>query len=193
MTTNTATGSMIGYCRTSTDAQDAQLQRDALTGAGCSRLFEDVISGKLRDRPELDRMLGYVRPGDTVVVWKLDRFSRSLSDLLAIIDDLGKAGVHFKVLTGALAGIDTRTADGRLFLSIVGAMAEFERSLIVERTKAGLEAAKAQGRVGGRPTVVDEDKLAAARARRARGESVASIAKALGVSRATLYRHLEPA
>jgi DNA invertase Pin-like site-specific DNA recombinase len=193
MTTNTATGSLIGYARVSTDAQDATLQRDALNAAGCARIFEDTMSGKIKDRPELDKMLSYVRAGDTVVVYKLDRFSRSLSDLLSIIDDLGKVGVHFKVLTGALAGIDTRTPDGRLFLSIVGAMAEFERSLIVERTKAGLEAAKSQGRVGGRPTVIDEDKLTVARARRAKGESVTSIAKALGISRATLYRHLEAA
>lgn len=133
---------------------------------------------------------GSLRPGDTLCVWKLDRFARSLIDLVTLVDSLAARGIGFKVLTGALASIDPNTPDGRLMLQVVGAMAEFERSLIKDRTRAGLDAARAQGRTGGRPAVMDADKLAAAKARRAKGESVTAIAKALGVSRATLYRAL---
>ncbi|WP_030951788.1 recombinase family protein [Streptomyces sp. NRRL S-481] len=186
----TPTGQLIGYARVSTDDQEAQLQRDALTAAGCARIFEDKASGKNTDRPELTAALDYARPGDTLCVWKLDRFARSLIDLVTMVDTLRERGIGFKVLTGALANIDPGTADGRLMLQVVGAMAEFERSLIKERTRAGLDAAKAQGRTGGRPSVVDEDVLTVAHARKAKGESVSAIAKALGISRATLYRHL---
>ena len=182
---------LIGYQRVSTDDQDAQLQLDALTAAGCSRIFTDKASGKNMQRPELAAALDYLRPGDTLVVWKLDRFARSLIDLVTTVDALRERGIGFKVLTGALANIDTGTADGRLMLQVIGAMAEFERSLIVERSRAGLDAAKAQGRTGGRPAVMNADKLAAAKARRENGESVTNIAKALGVSRATLYRALD--
>ncbi|MFE6333842.1 recombinase family protein [Streptomyces sp. NPDC057798] len=189
MTTPT-TGHLIGYARVSTDDQEAQLQRDALTDAGCSRIFEDKASGKNTDRPELTAVLDYLRAGDTLVVWKLDRLGRSLIDLVSIVDGLRGRGIGFKVLTGALSAVDTTSADGRLFFQIIAAMAEFERSLIKDRTKAGLEAAKAQGRTGGRPTVITDDLLTVAKARKAKGESVSAIAKALGVSRATLYRHL---
>ncbi|MFE1171572.1 recombinase family protein [Streptomyces sp. NPDC058773] len=187
---NTNTGHLIGYARVSTDDQEAQLQHDALTEAGCTRIFTDKASGKNTDRPELAAVLDYLRPGDTLCMWKLDRFARSLIDLVTTVDALAERGIGFKVLTGALASIDPHTPDGRLMLQVVGAMAEFERSLIKDRTRAGLEAAKAQGRTGGRPTVMDADKLAAAKARRAKGEGVTAIAKALGVSRATLYRAL---
>lgn len=189
MTTNIS-GHLIGYARVSTEDQDAQLQHDALTEAGCTRNFTDKASGKNTDRPELAAALDYLRPGDTLVVWKLDRFARSLIDLVTTVDTLAARGIGFKVLTGALASIDPNTPDGRLMLQVVGAMAEFERSLIKERTQAGLDAAKAQGRTGGRPAVMDADKLTIARARRAKGESVTAIAKALKVSRATLYRAL---
>ncbi|MFE2926029.1 recombinase family protein [Streptomyces goshikiensis] len=188
---NTNTGHLIGYARVSTDDQEAQLQHDALTAAGCARIFTDKASGKNTERPELTAVLDYVRPGDTLCVWKLDRFARSLIDLVNMVDALAARGVGFKVLTGALASIDPNTPDGRLMLQVVGAMAEFERSLIKDRTRAGLDAARAQGRVGGRPAVMDADKLAAAKARRAQGESVTAIAKALKVSRATLYRALD--
>ncbi|KNB49186.1 recombinase family protein [Streptomyces caatingaensis] len=188
MTTNT--GHLIGYARVSTDDQEAQLQLDALSDAGCARIFTDKASGKNTDRSELAAALDYLRPGDTLCVWKLDRFARSLIDLVTMVDALAERGVGFKVLTGALASIDPGTADGRLMLQVVGAMAEFERALIKDRTRAGLDAARAQGRTGGRPAVMDADKLAAAKARRAKGESVTAIAKALGVSRATLYRAL---
>ncbi|MGW3113527.1 recombinase family protein [Streptomyces sp. NPDC001091] len=186
-----ASGQLIGYARVSTDDQEAQLQHDALTAAGCARIFEDKASGKNTVRPELTAALDYLRPGDTLCVWKLDRFARSLIDLVTTVDALRERGIGFKVLTGALANIDTGTPDGRLMLQVIGAMAEFERSLIKERTQAGLDAARAQGRTGGRPTVVNEDVLTVARARKAKGESVSAIAKALGVSRATLYRHLD--
>ncbi|WP_424861486.1 recombinase family protein [Streptomyces sp. MMS24-I29] len=189
----TNTGHLIGYARVSGDDQEAQLQLDALMEAGCARVFSDKASGKNTERPELTAVLDYVRPGDTLCVWKLDRFARSLIDLVNMVDALAARGVGFKVLTGALASIDPNTPDGRLMLQVVGAMAEFERSLIQERTRAGLDAAKAQGRTGGRPVVMDADKLAAAKARRAKGESVTAVAKALGVSRATLYRALADA
>ncbi|MFD7226007.1 recombinase family protein [Streptomyces sp. NPDC059892] len=187
---DTNTGHLIGYARVSGDDQEAQLQLDALKEAGCNRVFTDKAGGKNTERPELTAVLDYVRPGDTLCVWKLDRFARSLIDLVNMVDALAVRGVGFKVLTGALASIDPNTPDGRLMLQVVGAMAEFERSLIQERTRAGLDAAKAQGRTGGRPAVMDADKLAAAKARRAKGESVTAVAKAVGVSRATLYRAL---
>ncbi|GFH36516.1 recombinase family protein [Streptomyces pacificus] len=187
---NTNAGHMIGYARVSTDDQEAQMQHDALTEAGCARIFTDKASGKNTDRPELTAALDYLRPGDTLCVWKLDRFARSLIDLVTMVDALRERGIGFRVLTGALANIDPATPDGRLMLQVVGAMAEFERDLIKDRTRAGLAAARAQGRTGGRPAVMDADKVAAAKARRAKGESVTAVAKALGVSRATLYRAL---
>ncbi|WNI31332.1 recombinase family protein [Streptomyces sp. ITFR-6] len=187
----TSTGHLIGYARVSTDDQEAQLQHDALIDAECARIFTDKASGKNTDRPELAAVLDYVRPGDTLCVWKLDRFARSLIDLVNMVDALAARGVGFRVLTGTLASIDPNTPDGRLMLQVVGAMAEFERNLIKDRTRAGLDAARAQGRTGGRPVVMDADKLAAAKARRAKGESATAVAKALGVSRATLYRALK--
>ncbi|MFD7231214.1 recombinase family protein [Streptomyces sp. NPDC059881] len=190
MATNTTTGQLIGYARVSTDDQEAQLQRDALMGAGCARIFEDKASGKNVDRPELTAVLDYARSGDVLCVWKLDRLGRSLIDLVSIVDGLRERGIAFRVLDGALSSVDTTSADGRLFFQVIAAMAEFERSLIKDRTRAGLDAARAQGRTGGRPSVVNEDALTVARARKAKGESVSAIAKALGVSRATLYRHL---
>ncbi|WP_107407978.1 recombinase family protein [Streptomyces sp. CC77] len=135
-------------------------------------------------------VLDYARPGDVLCVWKLDRLGRSLIDLVTIVDGLRERGIGFRVLDGALSSVDTTSADGRLFFQIIAAMAESERSLIKDRTQAGREAAKAQGRTGGRPSVVDEDVLTVARARKAKEESVSVIAKALGVSRATLYRHM---
>ncbi|MEU8521400.1 recombinase family protein [Streptomyces sp. NBC_01216] len=191
MAKDATAGHLIGYARVSTGEQEAQLQIDALSAAGCSRIFVDKASGKNVERPELMAAMDYLRRGDSLCVWKLDRFARSLIDLVTLVDGLSTRGVGFKVLTGALADIDPATADGRLMLQVVGAMAEFERSLIKERTKAGLKAAKAQGRTGGRPSVITDDKLTVARARKVKGESVSAIAKAIGVSRATLYRHLE--
>jgi DNA invertase Pin-like site-specific DNA recombinase len=190
MTTKNA-GTLIGYQRVSTNAQDAQLQADALAEAGCSRIFEDKASGKNADRAGLLAALDYIREGDTLTVWKLDRLGRSTKDVLTIAEDLHARGIALRILTGTLAGSYSPKGEGKFFFTMMVAFAELERDMIVERTRAGLDAAKAQGRTGGRPTVIDADKLAAAKARRKNGESVTAIARALSVSRATLYRHLE--
>jgi DNA invertase Pin-like site-specific DNA recombinase len=139
---------MIGYARVSTLDQNAELQLDELRAAGCTKIFIDEQSGLDRDRPELAKALGYVRKGDTLCCWKLDRIARSLLHLLEISADLEKRGVGFRILTG---NIDTTNAVGRLMFQMVGAFAEFEHSLMRERTMAGLAAARARGRVGGRP------------------------------------------
>lgn len=183
---------LIGLARVSTDGQDAQLQIDALRDAGCARIFEETISSRRRDRPGLAQALDHLRPyaEDTLVVWKLDRLGRSVKDVLTIADNLYDKGIGLRVLTGTLAGSYTPTGEGKFFFTIMAAFAELERDMIYQRTMAGLEAARRQGRFGGRPSVMDADKLAAARARRARGEGPTQIAKALGISRATYYRHV---
>ena len=182
---------LIGYARVSTDDQSARLQIDALTAAGCLKVFTDKASGSLANRPHLDKMLDQLRPDDVVVVWRLDRLGRSLKNLIALVDDLAKRGVGFRSLSES---IDTTTANGRLFFSIMGALAEFERDLIRERTNAGLAAARARGRVGGRPPVMTEEKVEVARQMyNSKEHTVDVIAKTLGVSRKTIYRHLAPA
>jgi DNA invertase Pin-like site-specific DNA recombinase len=181
---------LVGLARVSTDAQDARLQRDALAEAGCGRVFEEKISTRKTDRPGLAAALDYVRPGDTLCVWKLDRLARSVKDILIIADDLHGRGIGVRILTGKLAGSYAPAGEGKFFFTMMAAFAELERDIIHERTMAGLAAARARGRTGGRPAVMTDDKLAAARARRARGESPAQIARALGVSRTTIYRHL---
>ena len=179
---------LIGYARISTTDQDPALQLDALNNAGCIKVFSDTASGALDSRPELDRMLDQLRPGDTVVVWRLDRLGRSLKHLISLVEDLEAKGVGFRSLTEA---IDTTTAGGKLVFQIFGAMAEFERSIIKERTMAGLEAARARGRKGGRPTVMTPEKITMDRKLYDSKEyTVESIAKELGVSRKTVYRHL---
>jgi len=155
------------------------------------RYVEKISTRKAAtERPGLSAAVGYLRAGDTLVVWKLDRLGRSVKDVLAIADDLHARGIGVRILTGKLSGSYSPAGEGKFFSTMMAAFAELERDIIDERTMAGLAAAKAQGRTGGRPTVMDADKLAAARARRARGESPATIAKALGVSRASIYRHL---
>jgi len=183
---------LIGLARVSTDAQDAQLQQDALTLAGCARVYVEKVSTRkaAAERPGLTVALDYLRAGDTLVVWKLDRLGRSVKEVLTIADDLHARGIGVRILTGKLSGSYSPTGEGKFFFTMMAAFAELERDIIHERTMAGLAAARAQGRNGGRPTVMDEGKLAAAKARRARGESPAKIAKALGVSRASVYRHL---
>jgi DNA invertase Pin-like site-specific DNA recombinase len=183
---------LIGLARVSTDAQDAQLQQDALTFAGCTRIYVEEISTRkaTADRPDLVAALDYLRPGDTLLVWKLDRLGRSVKEVLTIADALHGRGIGVRILTGKLSGSYTPHGEGKFFFTMMAAFAELERDIIHERTMAGLAAARAQGKVGGRPTVMDPDKLAAARARRERGENPAQIAKALGVSRASVYRHL---
>ncbi|MBV2354666.1 recombinase family protein [Streptomyces sp. J2-1] len=181
---------VIGYQRVSTNAQDAQLQNDALTAAGCSKIYEDKASGKNVERPGLLSALDYMREGDTLCVWKLDRLGRSTKDVLTIAEDLHARGIALRILTGALAGNYSPKGEGKFFFTMMVAFAELERDMIVERTRAGLDAAKAQRRTGGRPTVITEDVLTVAKACKAKGESITAIAKALGVSRATLYRHI---
>ena len=182
---------LIAYLRVSSEAQDTQLQRDALGEAGCVKFFQDKISSRKADRPGLAAALAYLRRGDTLVVWKLDRLGRSVKEVPTIADELYEHGIGLRILTGTLAGTYTPTGEGKFFFTVMAAFAELERDMIHQRTMAGLAAARAQGRVGGRPSVMDADKLAAATARLARGESPAQIAKALGVSRATLYRHTD--
>ena len=181
---------LVGLARVSTDLQDAQLQRDALTAAGCGRIFEEKVSTRSAVRPGLAATVDYLRPGDTLAVWKLDRLGRSVKDVLTIADNLHDRGVQVRILTGKLAGTYSPKGEGKFFFTMMAAFAELERDILLERTTAGLAAARAQGRTGGRPTVMDADKLAAAHARRANGESPTQIAKALGVSRASIYRHL---
>lgn len=177
-----------GYARVSTVDQDPQLQLDALNRAGCARIFTDHASGKLDRRPALDELLATVLADDVVIVWRLDRLGRSLRHLIEVVTDLGERGVGFRSLTES---IDTTTAGGRLVFHVFGAMAEFERELIRERTAAGLAAARARGRVGGRPTVMSPEKLEVARTMyNSRQHTLAAIAETIGVSRATLYRHL---
>ena len=187
------TGSnLVGLARVSTESQDNALQTDALEVAGVVRIFTDTISSRkaATARPGLVAALDYLRPGDTLCVWKLDRLGRSAKEVLIIADDLHARGVGVRILTGKLAGDYQPTGEGKFFFTMMAAFAELERDIIHERTMAGLAAARAQGNVGGRPVVMDEDKIAAARARRERGERPTEIAKALGVSRASVYRHL---
>jgi len=178
---------LLGYARVSTTAQDPALQHDALTAAGCYRVWTDTASGALTVRPALDDVLERLGPGDVLVVWRLDRLARSLRHLLQLIDELTSRGVGFRSLTES---IDTTTATGRLVLHLFGALGEFERDLLRERTAAGLEAAASRGRRGGRPTVMTSAKLTAARALLADGRTAREAAGAVGVSRATLYRAL---
>jgi DNA invertase Pin-like site-specific DNA recombinase len=180
---------LYGYARVSTVEQDPALQLDALKTAGCARIFTDKSTGKLDRRPQLDKLLEVLLPGDTVVVWRLDRLGRSLKHLIEVVTELGERGVGFRSLTEA---IDTTTAGGRLIFHIMGALAEFERQLIVERTQAGLAAARARGRTGGRPKVMTADKIRIAREMYdSRDYTVEAIATTVGVSRQTVYRDLE--
>jgi DNA invertase Pin-like site-specific DNA recombinase len=181
---------LLGYARVSTGEQDLALQLDALTAVGAQRVFSDTASGSLRERPELARVLDHLRDGqDTLVVWRLDRLGRSLRHLIETIAELERREIGFRSVS---EGIDTTSPSGRLIFHIFGALAEFERELIRERTRAGLAAARARGRRGGRPAVMTEHKLRVAREMLATGEhTMAQIAATLGVGRATLYRHLE--
>jgi DNA invertase Pin-like site-specific DNA recombinase len=184
----THTGNRIGYARVSTEDQHLALQLDALNDVGCIRVFCDQASGSLRDRPQLTAMMDYLRPGDTLVTWRLDRLGRSLRHLIDIVNDLADRNVG---LISLQESIDTTTATGRMLFHMMGALSQFERELVVERTRAGLSAARARGRVGGRPRALTPEKLKAARSMYLSGDStVAAIARTVGVSRATLYRHL---
>lgn len=177
----------IGYARVSSDDQNLDLQRDALKLAGCERIYEEKESGGKADRPELLRMMEALRGGDTLVVWRLDRLGRSLKHLIATVEQLEEMGVGFRSVTEA---IDTTTSGGKLVFHIFAALAEFERALIRERTRAGLKAARARGRQGGRPRVLSEEKRRMAQALRDdTSQSVSAICKTLGITRTTFYRY----
>jgi DNA invertase Pin-like site-specific DNA recombinase len=177
---------VIGYARVSTGGQDLTLQLDALEAAGVKRVFQDVGSGSLRSRAQLDACLRRLGEGDTLIVRRLDRLGRNLRHLLSVLAELDERGITFRSLTEA---IDTSTAAGQLQLHLFAALAEFERALGLERTRAGLQAARERGRVGGRPTVVTDRKLAAALAMCEQGElTMSQIAEELSVSPASLYR-----
>jgi DNA invertase Pin-like site-specific DNA recombinase len=179
---------LIGYARVSTQDQNPALQLDALKEAGCEKTFTEKASGAQRDRPELKAAIEFMRKGDTLVVWKLDRLARSLKQLITTVEDLESQGIGFRSLTEA---IDTTTSGGRLIFHIFASLAEFERSVIRERTKAGLQAAHARGRLGGRPPALLREDLAAAKALlRDPAITVEQVAKRLGVAPSTLYRHL---
>lgn len=187
----------MGYMRVSKadGSQVTDLQRDALLAAGVDsqHIYEDAVSGKRDQRPGLTACLKALRPGDTLVVWKLDRLGRDLRHLIITVDDLQKQGIGFKVLAGAGTVIDTATPSGRLHLGIFAALAEFERELTLERTKAGMAAARARGRNGGRPFKMTPAKLRLAMAAMGQpGTKVGELCAELAVTRQTLYRHVDP-
>jgi len=182
-------GHLLGYARVSTTDQQPQLQVDALEHAGCYRVFTETASGALTDRPTLAQVLDQLRPGDTLVVWKLDRLGRSLRHLVDLVTGLAERGVGFRSLQES---IDTTTPGGKLVFHVFAALAEFERDLIRERTTAGLVAARARGRNGGRPPVLEPGQVELARELYAsRRYTTVEIARRLKVGRSTLYRYLE--
>lgn len=182
----------IGYIRVSKQEQNEALQRDALKDAGCEKDFSDKITGSKFERKGLEELLAFVRAGDTVIVWKLDRLGRSLKDLIETLNLLKDRGVDFISLTEK---IDTTTPGGKLIFHLMGALAEFERDLIRERTSAGLAAARARGRVGGRPRKLPTDGKVALALHLVEdaNHSIDDICSTLGISRSTLYRYIREA
>jgi DNA invertase Pin-like site-specific DNA recombinase len=176
---------LIGYARVSTQDQSLELQKLELKKAGCKKIYEDVISGKQADRPGLAMALEMLRGGDTLIVWKLDRLGRSLKQLISLTEDLERRGIHFRSLTDS---IDTQTTAGRFFFHVMASLAEMERELTIERTQAGLKAAKTMGRIGGRKRLMTDSKIASAKKLLANGVSAREVAANLGVSVPTLYR-----
>jgi DNA invertase Pin-like site-specific DNA recombinase len=186
---------LIGYARVSKNdgSQTLDLQKDALIKAGIQEeyIYQDLASGRKDARPGLESCLKSLQPGNTLVVWKLDRLGRNLKHLINTVDDLRKKDIGFKVLTGHGAQIDTTTSNGRLIFGIFATLAEFERELIAERTKAGLEAARARGRKGGRPRKMDINTLKMAMSAMADQKSVAAeVAQRLGITTTTLYSYV---
>lgn len=179
---------LIGYMRVSTTDQNLDLQRDALTRAGCEQVYEDTASGARDDRPGLADALSHLRKGDCLVVWKLDRLGRSLRSLIGFVSDLRERDIDFRSLT---EGIDTSTPAGRFFFHVMGALAEMERDLIRERVQAGLTAARARGRKGGRlPKLTDKQVAHARKLLEDRNTTIKDVAASLGVNRSTIYRAL---
>lgn len=185
-------GMLIGYARVSTVDQNLDLQRDALQRAGCVQIYEDKASGRAKiGRPELANALRSLRAGDTLVVWRLDRLGRSLADLVEIINELGEKGIGFRSLT---EHIDTSSAQGRMFLGVFASMAQYMRDVLHENTMAGLKAARARGRVGGRPAVLNDQAIKEIQVlKKDPGISMGMIADRYNVSRATLYNALNRA
>jgi DNA invertase Pin-like site-specific DNA recombinase len=176
---------LIGYARVSTQDQNLELQIDALTKAGCHKIFDDKITGTRAERPGLSKAQESLREGDTLVVWKLDRLGRSVKNLVDLVGELHKQGVQFKSLTDS---IDTGTASGRFFFHVMASLAEMERELTLERTRAGLEVARQLGRIGGRKRQMTESKIKSAKKLLASGVPPRDVASNLGVSVPTLYR-----
>lgn len=182
---------LLGYARVSTDDQHLELQRDALSGAGCERLFEDLQSGARAERPGLRLLLEVARSGDAVVVWRLDRLARSLKELIALVEQLEAAGIGLRSLC---EHIDTTSSGGKLVVHLFGALAELDRTLIRERTRTVLVAARARGRKGGRPALLDGDQRALAlRLYYEREHSILEICHMMGISKSTLYAYLDKA
>lgn len=181
------TPQLIGYARVSTDAQTTALQKDALNAAGCDRIFEEKESGAKRSRPQLDAALDQAVRGDTLVVWKLDRLGRSLRDLLDVSEALRERGITLRSLT---EHIDTSTAAGKMLYAVLGAVAQFERDVLRERTVAGIRAAVARGERLGRPPALTPLLVREAKAMLKRGDSPSHVARILRIGRSTLYRSL---
>ena len=186
--TTARTGIRVGYARVSTDDQNLALQQDALGAAGCQTIYEENASGKSAIRPELENCLKALRPGDTLVVWRLDRLGRSLGALVVIITGLDERGIGFESLTEK---IDSNSAAGRLIFHVFAALVEFERNLIRERTVAGLTAARQRGRIGGRKPKVNSKMIKKMKAMRAGGMAVSEIARTLAIARSTIYDALK--
>jgi DNA invertase Pin-like site-specific DNA recombinase len=178
---------LVGYARVSTMDQNLDLQRTALAKAGCGKIYEDRLSGTRAERPGLKLTLEVLRDGDMLVVWKLDRLGRSVKGLVDLVNQLAERGVQFKSLTD---NIDTGTPPGRFFFHVMASLAQMERELIVERTRAGLNAAREQGRIGGRKRLMTDSKIESARTLLASGLPPKEVARNLGVSIPTLYRWL---
>ena len=180
---------LIGYARVSTSEQTLNLQKDALEKIGCTKIYSDVVSGAKEERKGLQEALEYVREGDTLVVWRLDRLGRSLKELIETVTDLAARGIELKSLK---ENIDTTTSGGKLIFHIFGALAEFERDLIRERTKAGLAAARARGRKGGQPKALTPKQAAIAQQLYdAKTTPITEICKTFNISRSTLYRYIK--
>ncbi len=180
---------LVGYARVSTQDQNLDLQKDALLKIGCERIFTDIASGAKSSRTGLDDALDFLREGDTLIVWRLDRLGRSLKHLIEVVNSLNEKGISFRSLQES---IDTSTSGGKLIFHVFGALAEFEREIIRERTQAGLSAARSRGRLGGRPKSMDNKKVLLAKSLMENPSySIPDICEMLSVSRATLYRYVK--